>query len=415
MDDYNIATDSYALTVAAVILALGTEPIANQAYTVDLDVAFTLPVATGGTGTLSYSLTPRADIPAGLTFIAMHRVLTGTPTTARAAVTLTYTVTDSAPSPVTASRSVLVMVAKGTQAAFGFTDTIVTKFIGDPAFTESATGGSGNGAITYTSSTPAVASVNPTSGEVTIGMVGTTTITANKAADDDYNIATDSYALTVAAVILALGTEPIANQAYTVDLDVAFTLPVATGGTGTLSYSLTPRADIPAGLTFIAMHRVLTGTPTTARAAVTLTYTVTDSAPSPVTASRSVLVMVAKGTQAAFGFTDTIVTKFIGDPAFTESATGGSGNGAITYTSSTPAVASVNPTSGEVTIGMVGTTTITANKAADDDYNIATDSYELIVTVATLTFGLASIDEQVYSVGTVVNFTLPQATAAPAR
>ena len=58
----------------------------------------TLPPATGGTGTLTYTLTGPSDaalsqgVP-GLTFNTTARVLSGTPTTA-ATTALTYTVTD---------------------------------------------------------------------------------------------------------------------------------------------------------------------------------------------------------------------------------------------------------------------------------------------------------------------------------
>ena len=54
----------------------------------------TLPEATGGFGALSYALTPSGDIPNGLNFDTITRVLSGTPDTLAAAVTLTLTVTD---------------------------------------------------------------------------------------------------------------------------------------------------------------------------------------------------------------------------------------------------------------------------------------------------------------------------------
>ncbi len=54
--------------------------------------AVTLPVATGGNGALSYSITPA--LPDGLAFDGATRELSGTPTTFQAAATYTYTVTD---------------------------------------------------------------------------------------------------------------------------------------------------------------------------------------------------------------------------------------------------------------------------------------------------------------------------------
>ena len=68
--------------------------VSNQRYTVGAAIpALTLPAATGGNGTLTYSLTPA--LPEGLSFDPASRVLSGTPTTSQAATSYTYTVTDS--------------------------------------------------------------------------------------------------------------------------------------------------------------------------------------------------------------------------------------------------------------------------------------------------------------------------------
>ena len=69
---------------------LGSGP-GNQTYTVDTAIdTLTLSAASGGDGTLSYSLAPAVP---GLSFNATTRQLTGTPTTA-SAYAMTYTVTD---------------------------------------------------------------------------------------------------------------------------------------------------------------------------------------------------------------------------------------------------------------------------------------------------------------------------------
>ena len=53
----------------------------------------TLPAATGGDGTLTYTISPH--LPAGLAFEPATRLLSGTPTTAQPATLYTYTATDS--------------------------------------------------------------------------------------------------------------------------------------------------------------------------------------------------------------------------------------------------------------------------------------------------------------------------------
>ena len=67
--------------------------IADQTFRVGTHATLTLPVATGGTAPYTYSLAP---IPAGLSFNPATRLLSGTPTTAAAATSITYTARDAA-------------------------------------------------------------------------------------------------------------------------------------------------------------------------------------------------------------------------------------------------------------------------------------------------------------------------------
>ena len=80
--------------VADSMPSFGTATVADRTYTQDQVIEpEVLPAATGGDGALTYSLTP--ELPAGLTFDAATRVLSGMPTAAQAARTYTYRVTDS--------------------------------------------------------------------------------------------------------------------------------------------------------------------------------------------------------------------------------------------------------------------------------------------------------------------------------
>lgn len=78
-------------------------------------------------------------------------------------------------------------------------------------------------------------------------------------------------------------------------------------------------------------------------------------------------------------FASTAITKINGDANFTNTLTTNS-DGEITYSSSATNVATVNATTGEVSIKGVGTTTITASIAATSTHCEASASYELIVT-----------------------------------
>ena len=98
-------------------------------------------------------------------------------------------------------------------------------------------------------------------------------------ADDGNNAAvTETFIITVTAPDVAptFGSETIPVQTYAVNTAIStLTLPPATGGNGTLTYSLAPA--LPNGLSFDPGNRQITGTPTTAQAATPYTYKVVDS------------------------------------------------------------------------------------------------------------------------------------------
>ena len=175
---------------------------------------------------------------------------------------------------------------------------------------------------------------------------------------------------------LTFGAETIPDQNYNVGRPVSVTLTEAYGGTDPLNYTLMPTDSIPRGLDFTTATRTLAGTPSTETAAVTLTYTVTDSAMA--TTALTFIVTVTKRQQTGFGFDIATVTKLVGSGSFTEIATGGQG-GAVTYESSNSGIATVNA-DGKVTIRNNGVVIITATKAADDNYNEATATYRLTIT-----------------------------------
>ncbi|WP_166545223.1 S-layer homology domain-containing protein [Anaerotruncus sp. 1XD42-93] len=89
--------------------------------------------------------------------------------------------------------------AKKEQAALAISP-VAAKTYGDPAFGLDTTGGSGTGAVSFTSSDPSIISINGST--ATIHKAGTVTITARKAADNNYNEA-------VAAISLTIGKRPI--------------------------------------------------------------------------------------------------------------------------------------------------------------------------------------------------------------
>jgi len=246
-----------------------TDFIADQPFIIGTDVSFTLPIAAGGTAPYTYTLSP---IPAGLQFDRTTRILSGKPTTA-STTNMTYTATD----------------ATGQTASLTFTITVTgtlafnPSVIADQTFTVGeavnltlpvATGGTAP--YTYTlSPIPAGLQFNPTtqllSGTPTTAAAATSiTYTARDAAGRSDSL---TFRITVRGKP-TFNPGAIADQTFTVGTPVNLTLPVATGGTAPYAYTLAP---LPAGLSFNATQRELSGEPTTAETTAT-TYTATDAA-----------------------------------------------------------------------------------------------------------------------------------------
>ena len=245
----------------------------------------------------------------------------------------------------------------------------ISKTFGDAAFTNALTK-TGDGAVTYSSSNTNVATVNATSGEVTIVGNGSTTITATVTDGTNY-----TYAAKTATYTLSVGT-----AAMTVS---------ATGYTGAYdgqAHGITVTA--PAGATVkygtSAGTYNLNASPTYTNAgSYTVYYEVTKANYTTVTGSA--VVNISKAS-ASISYATASVGKTFGDAPFTNSLTN-TGDGAVTYSSSNTNVATVNATSGEVTIVGNGSTTITATVTDGTNYTYAakTATYTLSVGTAAMT------------------------------
>ncbi len=264
------AEDTFTVTVNA---ALTLNAPSDQTYTMGTRITtLTLPVAAGGTGALSYTLT--GDLPAGLSFDADTRMLSGTPKT-EGTTTLTYRVTDTNGASAEVTFTVTVNAGLTLNAPSDQTYTLNTA-IADLTLPVAA-GGTAPYTYTLTGTLPTGLNFNAathmlrgTPTVVTAAVTLThTVLDANGAA------ALATFTVTVTLAPLAL-TDP-ANQTFTVGARITdLTLPQATGGIGSYTYTLT--GTLPTGLNFNAATHMLRGTPTAVAAAVTLSYRVTDSA-----------------------------------------------------------------------------------------------------------------------------------------
>ena len=108
--------------------------------------------------------------------------------------------------------------------------------------------------------------------------------------DEDGDTATLTLSITVEAdASPSFGSSTIPAQVYTEGVAItALTLPEATGGNGTLSYSIAEA--LPGGLTFTASSRQLSGRPRAVQTATDYTYTVTDADGDTATLTLSITV-----------------------------------------------------------------------------------------------------------------------------
>ncbi len=327
----------------------------DQTYNREVAVSVALPEATGGSGIVTYALTPDADIPAGLAFAPGTRELRGVPSEVASAVTLTYTATDAGGASVSQTFAVTVDVAPAVvisetalSVAEGGSNTYTVTLTVDPGGAVTVTPMSGN-----TDAVP-----NPDALTFAAGEWNTPqTVTVTAAEEDDWDFAdataTISHAVagytgvTSAADLVVTvddndtDTPPTfavtqSDRTYVVDNAVDLTLPTATGGNGTLTYALTPDITaIVSGLSFDNNTRVLSGTANTVTAAVTLTYTATDADD-----------VSGAGDEASLTFAVTVnpVAAVMFDPSALTVAEGATGGGAYAVE------LSVAPDSGDVTV-----------------------------------------------------------------
>ncbi len=396
------ATADFTVTVNAGLVLTAPD---NQSYTVDTAIdALILPAATGGTGTLRYALT---GLPAGLSFNAGTRTLSGTPTAA-AATELTYTVTDTNDASTSQTFTVTVNTGLALPAPDDQFHTVNTA-ITDLQLPE-ASGGTGPLSYTLTGALQAGLSFNAgtrtLSGTPTVA--GTTTLTYT-VTDTNGDTASQTF---IVIVNTGLVLNTLGDQSYTLNTEItALVLPEATGGTLLLTYALT---NLPDGLAFDAVSLTLSGTPTAA-ASTELTYTVTDT--NGATASQTFTVAVNTGLALSAPPAPSYTVDTAIDALVLSAATGGTG--ALTYTLTGPAGSALP---GGLTFA-AGTRTLSGTPSTADvtvltytvtDTNGATATADFAVTV-NAGLALTSPGAQGYTVDTAIDaLVLPAATGGTA-
>ena len=282
-------------------------------------------------------------------------------------------------------------------ATISYATTEVSKVFGDAAFintlTKTPATGTGLGTVAYTVTAETkdadctsdhVATIDASTGEVTITGTGSATITATATDGDNYtygSTTTATYTLTVAkGTITASATG--GNYSYSASGSHAITVSVTKPSSGyTIKYGTT------------AGNYELTTNPSYSTIGTHTTYYKV-SAPNynDFTGQATVTINKASGS---LSFASSSLTKTYGDDNFVN-ALYKTGDGAVTYSSTRPAVATVDASTGLVTIKGTGTTTIRATMSATDAYSSDYATFSLTVNAASLTGAMVTLSQTSY-------------------
>ena len=280
---------------------------------------------------------------------------------------------------VSATATYTLKLEKGVQGALTWEKTLITETpwsedgVTNFVYKNTVTGGTGEGAVKYSSSDDEIATVDEATGAVTFLKPGTVTITATKAGNGNYDDQTAEYTVTVkkaqrADVEFDVAQADVPSILVTQENYFANTVK---GYTATFKSENEDVAKVDPStgmITEIFKGGNLEVTATVAGDEyfedTTVSYTIT----------------ILRLDQADFRFeksTVDVIKVVLGDATYTNPAVGNS-SAPIEYKSSNESVATVDE-NGKITTHKIGTTTITAKVPESDKYSEKEISYELEV------------------------------------
>ena len=260
---------------------------------------------------------------------------------------------------MTGSQTVKISKASGS---ISYSKSSVSKTYGDAAFTNTLTK-TGDGTVSYSSSNTSVATVNSTSGKVTIKGNGTSTITATVKDGTNY-----TYATKTAKYTLSVGTAAM-------DVSATGYTGVYDGNAHGISVTAPSGATVKYGESEGSYDLTLSPAYTDA-GTYTVYYEVTKSGYTTVTGSQIVTINKAN---AKVQYVEKEFKAKIGEPFEAPQVILDPVDLVVTYSSSDVDVATVDAQTGEVSLVAPGQVTITATFAGNVNYNSASDFYVLEV------------------------------------
>ncbi len=325
------------------------------------DAQFILAAVTNSNGAISYV----SDDPSVISIVANKATIRSGGT---AHITATVAATANFVS-VTTTATITVSAALPTLSMAD-----ITRAYGSGSFVLSAATNS-DGLVTYTSSNPAVLSINTTA--ATVGVAGTATITVQVAGTANFAAVSATAMVTVYAATPTITLTP--------------TSITAVYGVSPMTYTLSATALSGGAITYVSSNPSvvsISGNIATITGGGSAIITATVAATANFTANSVTAAVVVSAGAGTITLAD--ITKVYGDAPFTLSAVTNSG-GAITYTSSNPSVIAVNGNT--ATVVGAGNATITANVAATTSYSSASIAAMVRVSAASGTITLGNLNK----------------------
>ena len=351
------ADNTTSFSIAKAASSVATVPTANTlTYTGSAQALVTAGAASGGT--MQYSLDNQ-------TFA--ETVPTGTNV---GSYTVFYKVVGDANHENAEGGQVVVAIAKA-DATVTFASKTASGKMGEAFTAPKVTTSPADLTLAYTSSNTQVATVDASTGAVTLVSAGETTITASFAGNDNYNAANDSYTLTVAKA-----------DAVNSDLSFASATATATFGDATVtSPALNNPHQLP--LTWSSSNKDVatvnaSGVVTIVGAGETVISAAFAGDEAYIANTISYTLTVNKAA-ASVAFASKTASGKMGETFTAPKVTTSPADLTLAYTSSNTQVATVDASTGAVTLVSAGETTITATFAGNDNYNSASDSYTLVI------------------------------------
>jgi len=399
-------SNTFSLTISSPPAIVTTS--VNRTITANNSDSFTPVTATGGYGTLTYSITP--SLPTGFTFNTANGLITGS-SSVLSSNTFTITISDNAKQNIS-NTFALTINALPIVTSTLITSKTLTANIANGFTPVTATGGYGTFTYSISPNLPTGLTFNTANGFIfgdteTTLVSNTFTITAN---DNASQSVSNTFTLTISSPP-AIVTSTIGTRTLTANSANAFTPVTATGGYETLTYRISP--NLPTGLTFNSANGYINGV-TSVLLSNTFTITISDGARQNISNTFTMTVAAPALTSTMGLVTRNLVTG-IANSFNTLTASGGYGQ--ITYgiSPSLPTGLSLNTSNGFISGTATSNTSLTTYTVTANDQASQTTSNTFTMQVYTqlLTRSLIAAKTLSTNVATGANGFLPVIAVSP--